>query len=265
MSSPFIYTPPAFQPAPLFNPSPYHPTTPLVPTSPYLGPPPALVDPRLSPYPEFPRPRKVSWHAGVPPSPFSPSSYSERRRSFGGVWDAGDRYFSPLAIHPLLSGRSPSGIHFDLSSPVFSPTHSVGSGRFTAPSEALYQPATDPPITKMCITHELLIWPIEIKPHRGEYEVIPPINVGDVLYIVHQFLRRQIRHSEWAKLDPHRRTEVTRAYTRRYMSVPATSNEEASHGVRRVDYLEDQCLFVGLAKIHDRDGFSCWELLTRQG
>lgn len=298
MSAPYVYTPPAFQPTQYLHYSPYAPRSPFLPPhaafppSPHYPPSPFL--PSTTPYsPPFaelppedgywpPRPRRPSWHAGQPPSPYiqpRDSPYPSRRRSFG-AYQWGNTQFLPWAypyqgpcprfeIHPLLNGEVPnSGLYFNLASPTFALMRYIGPSQAVIISpEELNLPATNPPITRMRITHDAIPdWPIDLELRYDEYPITagppPPITLGDILYMIHSSLHRQITHHDWNKLSDSEQTAVARAYTRRYKNVPSTAELEASQGVKRVDYLRERYIFKGLIKAPDEDGFFHWRMIT---
>ncbi|KAG6330284.1 hypothetical protein ID866_8805 [Astraeus odoratus] len=288
MSGPYLYTPATFQPGPSLLYSPYAPRSPFIPsylppTSPYLGPTTPLMQPYVGPYQNVywpPRPRRLSWHAGMPPSPYlsPPESPSlSRRRSFGSVW-RNLTQFLPWAypfqgpaprfeIHPFLNGEVLyPDFHFDLAGPKFSPMRLIGPGQFMIISaEELSLPATNPPITRMRITHPAIPqWPIDVKLQYDEYQMayMPPITLGDVLYMIHTSMRWQISHRDWAKLSDSEKDAVARAYTRRFKSYPSGATFEASQGVRRVDFLREKHIFKGLIRANDEDGFFHWKMIT---
>ncbi|KAG6332794.1 hypothetical protein ID866_6296 [Astraeus odoratus] len=291
MASEYVYTPPAavFQPAPYLNYSPYLPhspffppasavpASPLPPASPYLGSftPPLSPDDHIdwfSPH----RIRRPSWHAGIPPSPFLQppgTPFRQRRRSFCtsyDPWDDRDHHLpwetTHVQLHPFLNGEALyPGFYFDLASAIFSPLLVIGPGQFVPVSqEELLQPATYPPIPRMLITHDdIPQWPIAVELHHQGYGVPPaPISVGDVLFIVHATLRRQISPYDWARLSLSEQTAVARAYTRRYTSAPSTAEVEADQGVRRVDFLGNRHVFRGLIRAYGGDEFMRWRMIT---
>lgn len=283
MSGPYVYTPSAFEPTPYLGYGPYtqhspfvppaalYPPSPYAPSSPYLGPTTPLgghVDDNFWNPPI--RTRRPSWHGGMPPSPFlstPPTPIHDRRRSFGG----GFRSWEPASyfqIHPLLNGEAPrTDFYFDLASPSFSPLRWIGAGQSVVISaDELSSPATYPPITRMRITHDAIPqWPIDLEFHYDGYagpSVPPPITLGDVLYMIHSSLRRQIRQQDWVQLSVSETTAIARAYTRRCRSAPSSAQVEASQGVRRIDYLLEKRIFRGLIRTHDEDGFYHWRLIT---
>ncbi|KAH7887221.1 hypothetical protein F5I97DRAFT_1120778 [Phlebopus sp. FC_14] len=296
MSGPYVYTPAAYEPTPYLGygayqqrspfipPAALFPTSPYPPSSPYLG---ATNTPHGVHYDDNywnppPRPRRPSWHAGMAPSPYlqTPATPGHhRRRSFG---DGYRMWGEPVLnspwpytgaspgfqIHPLLNGEvTRTDFYFDLASPTFTPLRWIGPGQTVLISSAeLAEPATYPPITRMRITHDAIPqWPIDLQYHYDQYTMqttSPPITLGDVLYMVHSSLHRQITQQDWARLSLTEETNVARAYTRRCKSVPSTAHLEASQGVKRIDYLLEKHIFRGLIRAHDEDGFYHWKLIT---
>ena len=299
MSDPYLYNHVAFQPTSYLNYTPYEPirspfipsatfaSSPILSTSPYLGP---------STYPQAyeesygygdtylpPLSRRPSWHAGMASSPYMQQTelpyYRSRRRSFSNCcgsisnllpWAYSRHgYSSDIELHPLLNGDPPyPGFYFDLSSPTFSPMRRIDRGESILLSqEELYQPATNPPITRMRITHHSIPqWPIDFRLQYDEYQMAggtqSPITMGDVLYMIYMSLRRQITHDDWYQLSSFKHDAVTQAYYRRCRSVPSLETLEVSQGVKRVDYLKENYMFAGLIRALDEDGFFHWKLLT---
>ena len=293
MSDPYHYTPAAFQPTPYLNHSPYapsrspfipsttFPSSPLPPTSPYLGP--TTAYPQA--YGEYsgdtyrrPLSRRPSWHAGMESSPYTQQTelpYRSRRSSFSNFRENINNLLpgsSPhIELHPLLNGDPPHpGLYFNLSSPTFSPMRRIGRGESIMLSqEELRQPATNPPITRMRITHQSIRqWPIDLKLQYDEYQMgsgtQTPITVGDVLYMIHTSLRRQITHDDWYRLSNFKHDAVTQAYYRRCRSVPSMQTLETRQGVKRVDYLKEKYMFAGLIKAFDEDGLFHWKMITER-
>jgi hypothetical protein len=290
MSGPYVYTPATYEPSPYYihphtpQRSPFIPPANLFPSSPYTPPSPYVDLPGTSHapyYPDYPdgyrRQRRPSWHAGMaaaPPSPsflgvpFSPAH--NRRHSFGHSNRPAWPYSASsqqCQIHPLLNGEAyGSDLYFDISNPAFAPLRRAGPDHMVMLSvEELREPATIPTITTMRITHDAIPhWPIDFEFVHGEYDAMNPlpITVGDVLWMIHSSLHRQISHQDWARLGQSEVTAIARAYTRRYRSIPSSAQIEASQGVKRVDYLMDRYVFRGLVRAPDGDGFYHWKLLT---
>ena len=303
MSSPYAYTPVASQPTWYLNYNPNPPGTPFIPpvslpSSPALPTPSRIrsstpYDAPYAAYNAHRRPRPLSWHAGMPPSlqpPDTPFQY--RRHSFrwpyndtsnhslgrGFSWADPRTSLSPSSsssphfrLHPLLTREASfAGCYFNLASSTFSPLRVIGPARqqfaVISPHE-LRQPATDPPITRMQILHDVIPqWPIDIGPLSGVEPVvdnnIPPITVGDVLYTVHASLGRKITHRDWDNLSISEQTEIACTYTRRYMNTPSTIEVEAFQGVKHIDYLGENNVFRGLVRVHDEGGLFRWKLIT---
>ena len=219
------------------------------------------------------RPRRPSWHSGIPSTPFLPTPHTpgrDRRQSFEGVFIP-LQFAAPRAgissnfqIHPLLNGEAfRTDFYFDLALPSFSPLRWVGPGQSTVLSaDELHELATYPSIMRMRISHEAIRqWPIDLEFHYDQHTVPttpPPIMLGDVLYTIHTSLHKRITHQDWARLGLSEEIAIARAYTRRCRSSP----EEARKGVKRIDYLLDKHLFKGLIGTHDEDGLYHWRLIT---
>ena len=297
MLDPYIYNHVAFQPTPYLNYTPYDPihspfipsatvlASPLPPTSPYLGP--TIIYPQV--YGESygdtylpPLSRRPLWHAGMVSSPYIQQTellYRSRRRSFSNFWGSISNllpwayprhgYSPDIEVHPLLNGDPPyPGFYFNLSSPTFSPMRHIGHGESILLSQKeLCQPVTNPPITRMQITHHsILQWPIDLRLQYDEYQMAsgtqPPITMGDVLYMIYMSLRQQITHNDWYQLSNFKHDAVTRAYYQRCWSVPFLETLEVGQGVKRVDYLKEKYMFAGLIRALDEDGFFHWKLIT---
>ncbi|KAJ8590733.1 hypothetical protein M405DRAFT_145831 [Rhizopogon salebrosus TDB-379] len=288
MPGPYVYAPATYEPPPYYahshtpQRSPFIPPVNLYPSSPYTPPSPYVDLPATFNNPYYPngyqRQRRPSWHgmATAPPSPSGgflgvPSQpVHNRRHSFG----HGNRPAWPYntssqqyQIHPLLNGEAyGSDLYFDFANPAFAPLRRVGPEQMVMLSDdELREHATFPPITNMRITHDAIPqWPVELNLVHGEYDVGNPLplTVGDVLYMIHSSMHRQISHQDWARLSQSEETAIARAYTRRYRGIPSSAEMEASQGVKRVDYLMDRHVFRGLIRAGGGDGFYHWKLLT---
>ncbi|KAG2146833.1 hypothetical protein DEU56DRAFT_786750 [Suillus clintonianus] len=157
-------------------------------------------------------------------------------------------------LHPLLKRNH--YLYFDTSHSAFAPSSTVDMAM--VPEERLQMPATTPTITSMRIIHDAIPeWPIDL-----DFDSDAPITVGDVLRMIHSSLHLQISHSNWALLTQSEETEIARAYTARYRSIPSSAELEASEGVKRVDYLMGKHIFKGLVKAPDADGVCHWKMIT---
>jgi hypothetical protein len=135
-------------------------------------------------------------------------------------------------------------------------------------TDELHEPATYPPLARMRISHDAIPqWPIDLEFHYDgcTAPTVPrSITLGDVLYMIHSSLHRQITQQDWARLSPSEETAIARAYsTRRCRSVLSSASVVASQGVKRIDYLREKHMFRGLIKTHDEDGFYHWRLVLR--
>lgn len=285
MSAQYVYQPQTYEPSPYYihphtpQRSPFIPPSNTFPSSPYTPPSPYIGLPGTSYPPHYPdgyhRQRRPSWHAAAPPSPsflgipLSAAGHN-RRHSFGHVNRSAWPYSpSPqqFQIHPFLNGETyGSDLYFDIANPAFAPMRRASPTQSVMLSvDELREPATFPTITSMRITHDFIPWwPIDLQYVHGEYDAGNqlPLTVGDVLWMIHSSLHRQISHQDWARLSQSEETAIARAYTRRYRSIPSSAEFEASQGVKRVDYLMDRHVFRGLVRSSDQDGFYHWKLLT---
>ncbi|KAH0582200.1 hypothetical protein H2248_011848 [Termitomyces sp. 'cryptogamus'] len=117
----------------------------------------------------------------------------------------------------------------------------------------LAQLATDPPIDRMRLFHPLLPWYIDV--HKT---VDNGIMVEDVIMQMYSALQSQISSRDYfnAELGSDVRERIAKAYQLRTRG----DEEETQEGIRirRVDYLEDNTLFVGLERTED----GLWEMKT---
>ncbi|EKM75314.1 hypothetical protein AGABI1DRAFT_132335 [Agaricus bisporus var. burnettii JB137-S8] len=165
----------------------------------------------------------------------------------------------PYHVHPLLDGKhQTSSITFNLSSPTYSPTISVGPGNWSRiPDHELRHPATWPPVHRLRIICDFLPqWPIDIEldpsyfgggfPQAGAN--IPPIQVGDVLWKIWESMRTAITQLDWASLPPGNQDAVSKAFAKRYRPY---GNIEREKGVMRIDYTLGKVWFKGLTRVGD--------------
>lgn len=181
-------------------------------------------------------------------------------------------------LHPFLDGARHGGplIAFDLSLHDFrvhrlsANGHPTGTG-LTA--EELAQPATHPGIKRMTITCDTLPeWPLTIEQNRdrGGFLTIPftsrddvPITLGDVLGKLHRHLQQRISQVDWKRLTPSEEGAISKAYTRRCRTYPSVEILERNQGIRRVDYLLEKHMFVGLLPASStQDGYEQVKLVT---
>ncbi|KAG6887730.1 hypothetical protein C0995_013285 [Termitomyces sp. Mi166 len=113
------------------------------------------------------------------------------------------------------------------------------------------QLATNPPVNKMRLFHPLLPWYIDIEQHQEN-----GVTVQDVIMQIHIELQTQIYGRDYfnEEMGSSGRERIARAFERRTQG--PEGEEERKKGIRRVDYLEDRVVFVGLVRA--RDGL--WEM-----
>lgn len=153
-------------------------------------------------------------------------------------------------VHQLLS-HDKYHLFLDLSSPVFKPLTPNNSASALIPVHQGYldQLATSPPHHTMTIHCAALgkfekDWAVTLEHGRH-------VSVGDVLAAVHDALRKQVTHAEWAKVTDEEAYESARAYTRRVR----TANYEMNQGLRRVDFLREKYFFGGITRMkNDENG-----------
>ena len=174
-------------------------------------------------------------------------------------------------LHPLLDGarRGGASIAFDLSLHDFRVHRLSASGQPTGTglsADELAQPATHPGIKKMTITCDMIPqWPLTIEQERdrGGFLTIPfttrddvPITLGDVLGKLHRHLQERITQVDWKRLRPSEEVAISKAYTRRCRTYASVEHLERNQGVRRVDYLLEKNMFVGLVPASSsQDGY----------
>jgi len=154
-------------------------------------------------------------------------------------------------IHPLLDGLiQNSTLTFNLSSPNYSPTISLGPGNWSRiPDHELRHPATWPPVHRLRIICDFLPqWPIDIEPDPayGYSSNLPPIQIGDVLWKIWHSMRTAIAQLDWASLPADKQEAVTKAFYRRFKPY---GNAERERGVLRIDYTLGKVWFKGLTRV----------------
>lgn len=203
--------------------------------------------------------------------------------------------YAPAAIpqyallHPFLDARIPRHeFAFDLSAPAFSPQRLYGPHHppVALAHTELDMPATHPGVQRMRIVCDAIPeWPIELKfsagspfvggglglsvtvpgwpspaqPQQGGAPPVP-ITLRDVLEAVYRALHTQITHLDWAKLSKSEEMAIGRAYTRRCKE--DKEGNQATAGVKRIDFLLDKFMFQGLVAIPGTENFSEMKLIT---
>jgi len=117
----------------------------------------------------------------------------------------------------------------------------------------LQEAATDPPTNHMFLTHPLLPWMIDVSSVPGSV-----ITVSHLLTQIYFELQRSVMESDFWNdgLDEEDRKQIHLAWWQRC----AGDREEASRGLRRVDYLLDTFYFLGIVKKGDGE----WELKIKR-
>ncbi|KAI0313754.1 hypothetical protein OF83DRAFT_1064929, partial [Amylostereum chailletii] len=112
---------------------------------------------------------------------------------------------------------------------------------------------TEPPIPHLRILHRRLPWYVDVAASNQVGTTLQ-----DLFDTLHAFLHTPIYRSDLynSAVDDEQRAKVIRAYRERCQG-DAT---EAAVGVKRVDFLMRDCIFLGLAK--GRDG--TWDMRTRK-
>ncbi|KAJ7458882.1 hypothetical protein FB451DRAFT_1272758 [Mycena latifolia] len=158
----------------------------------------------------------------------------------------------PPAIHPWGDGYAPSPtFHFDLAPATFRPrrlvaVHPAESAPLT--EAELRVPAFDPPSRALRILHRRL-------PFGPIHVVLPgapagPLSLGDVLTALHRALHAPITRTDWEMLDREGSWRVVRAFRQRCRAEGGQDREimELKGGLKRVDFLLGETVFVGLVR-----------------
>ncbi|KAJ7644799.1 hypothetical protein FB45DRAFT_898690 [Roridomyces roridus] len=209
-------------------------------------------------------PRPEDWRAGYNPpwraaTDSSLSSLFRRNTTLDDAGDYVDTKKRKLADPLVYSATRPlAGIAYDMR---LSPDGTRASGPFKPRALGdLMQPAVTPATTWMRLFHPRLPWWVDVRqatPNQGG------VTLYDVLRSLHDELDRAIgsHHffTEWlVKKD---RYALMKAFKERCAlqggEVRSDVNKEMLKGVKRVDYLGTECVFVGLVK---KNGI--WEIKT---
>ena len=126
----------------------------------------------------------------------------------------------PLIVHPVLKKYL---LKFDITQP---PDHDFG-----LPTEEFFSSAVHPPVLVLILENEQGL-PQNIEVHASDKGSGIGVTVEDVLKSIGADLRKSSSQREWAALNEDIRREVEDAFEDR-----ATTEEERSGGLRRMDYL----------------------------
>ncbi|KAI9511053.1 hypothetical protein F5148DRAFT_975823 [Russula earlei] len=112
---------------------------------------------------------------------------------------------------------------------------------------------TEPPTPFMRLFHARLPWYIEISTTNGL-----GVTFYDLLTQMQSLLYSRIKNSDFYnnEITQDEREKISRAWKERCQY----NQGEMSQGIKKVDYLMRDCIFVGL--VRDRDGL--WEIKTRK-
>jgi len=143
-------------------------------------------------------------------------------------------------------------------------------------SEAhLDAPITSPPTTQIKVISKAFPWEVDVESAADDL----PVTVGDLINAVHECLQKHISGSEWWIVTDQQREKVSAQYVKNCDRSSAGNPRrfevekprEKSEGLRRVDWLLDNIVMMGLEKdetyiaqrFRDRETrASTWVLVT---
>ncbi|THV03715.1 hypothetical protein K435DRAFT_774830 [Dendrothele bispora CBS 962.96] len=153
-------------------------------------------------------------------------------------------------IHNLLTYSRHPIFEFDVSLPPATMT-----SHFHLSHRAMYEPAIEPPVTRLTLTIPSISWPITVRPSANSAF----ITVADVFDGIYRSLRVQVTQEEYRSIrSPSDLKRVNRAYEHRYGSIRDSyaAYKERQTGVRRVDFLVRHTRFRGISFSESRGGFT---------
>ncbi len=140
----------------------------------------------------------------------------------------------------------------------FSPQHSLLRATYTSlPDHVLRAHATSPPVAFFRITCGLFgsnTWNVDIRNSRG-------VTVRDVLAELYKSLRNRVEWAEWDSRSHSQQAYMADAFHKR-TRLSADSTRERLKGVRRIDWLLHNTVFVGLQRSYE-DPYT-WSLVTKR-
>lgn len=157
----------------------------------------------------------------------------------------------PCSPHTLLSVTASPLLYYHLTmDPSAAQLHP------SLPRQALTEPATQPPLPFISIISPHLPWSINVTPSK----LTPYVTVADVLDALYNFLRQNVTPEDFKSLNPRDQQRATDAYKRRYKRIPdpRAYEQEKAKGVKRVDFLFEKVVFMGL--VGTKYGPEMWEL-----
>jgi hypothetical protein len=171
-------------------------------------------------------------------------------------------------LYPLLQPRSGT-IQFDLSNLDFRPLLADGK---PIPSHILAKVATFPPTKRLVInSDEVPHFNVTIDFNESaqafkkqELPFVPPVSVGDVLYAIHQTMRKPETKEDRdeAKLTCSENKQVSDAFRVRYHSGRFDREALADEGARTIDHFREKVMFAGLLMKDGDEGFEGLKLLV---
>lgn len=159
-------------------------------------------------------------------------------------------------LRSTLATDSSDMIIFDLSSPVFGPMRYSQANRDRLeylPVEELDAVAILPVTTQMdiqCDGLPDLEWLIELRlvnTNRLVGRAPPPITVGDILVMIHQYMAQPVEEGTLSRFSENIQAEIRKAHERRCKLLGAQAAEEKEKGLKRIDVFGGDVWFGGLS------------------
>lgn len=126
---------------------------------------------------------------------------------------------------------------------------------------AFAESATFPPSLSLTLVSDLLPWAVIIAPTSPIPDAY--VTVSDVITTLHRVLRLAVHPDEFNALPSHDvKYKVNMAYESRYKRLkdvdPKGFEEEKKKGVKRVDFLMDKTIFMGLSPCVPTSSLNVW-------
>ncbi|KAI0353864.1 hypothetical protein OH77DRAFT_1497016 [Trametes cingulata] len=160
------------------------------------------------------------------------------------------------ALPPLIWDVMTHPDHIDLGS-AYSPV----SRRLTQSDLARCAARTSVKDSRLPLRRMILIIPghpleVEVTPSPEPYwssTPLPFVTVGDVLYGLYKALRASVDARDCERLEQRVRDSLRRAFERRLLSDPRNHRRNVQHGIRKIDYLGDRRMFLGIRPARTRE------------
>jgi len=113
--------------------------------------------------------------------------------------------------------------------------------------EHLNMYATQPPMRRMHLVsrHLRSSWAITVDNAAG-------VRIGDILTLLHKSLHQNVFDSDYYGMpDDSSRVQVLLAYQRNCSGIPTLPRRGPEGGMKRIDWLKEATLFVGIQKDED--------------